>query len=229
MASSATGTGPRMSMLTRTTCPGQARLVGLHRACQQRRRRARVLVPGVPRATGVLGRGEPSVAEREVEGVGGVAGCHGGQSTLASRDRPGRRCRGRRGPGRRRGEHDRGLRVADHVPDPARRRLSRGAGQREQHHRPGAGLGLRRGRLPPRAAWPAPPAPGAAAGRGSRRADRRDPAARAAGLGVPRRRTGPHPRRGRASSSSSRGSPGGVPTADTSATTPARCSTPARF
>ena len=72
-------------------CPG----VLLDRARQQRGRRPGVLQPRIPRTAGVLGGREPPVAEREVEGIGGLAGRHGAAIYPRDRARPPARLRRR--------------------------------------------------------------------------------------------------------------------------------------
>ena len=68
-STSATGTGPRISNVTRASSVPSRGSVRLQRAAQQRRRRARVLAAHVPRPGRVAGRAEAPAAERLVEGL----------------------------------------------------------------------------------------------------------------------------------------------------------------
>ena len=95
-------------------------------------------------------------------------------------------------------EHDRRLRLADHLPDAARRRLLAGGGERVQHRRARAGRGQQRDRLPARAARPVAAGADPRLRHDGRRAARRHPAAHAAGRGVRRDRPVADPARLRA-------------------------------
>ena len=139
-------------------------------------------------------RDQQSCAARSAGRLGRPApACTAGAARLvisrgvAARSHRHRACRAGRGHHQHRG----GVGDADHVPDPPRVRRTAGDRERLQHDRSGAGLGLRRGRLPTRAGGPAAADPADRHRLARRRRARRGAAAGAPGQGLLGDRAGP--------------------------------------